>query len=135
MIAGLDAKKLALPAGPVTISGVPAGMEPLILADLARAGAPVAFIMSDSQRMADFEQMLGFAAPDIPVLSLPAWDCLPYDRVSPSADTSARRLAAAAGPAPPHAIEALRGERARRPRSAPFGIARPTVGGASARRR
>ena len=97
MIAGLDAKKLALPAGPVTISGVPAGMEPLILADLARAGAPVAFIMSDSQRMADFEQMLGFAAPDIPVLSLPAWDCLPYDRVSPSADTSARRLAALTG--------------------------------------
>jgi transcription-repair coupling factor (superfamily II helicase) len=35
--------------------------------------------------------MLGFAAPDIPVLTLPGWDCLPYDRVSPSADTSARR--------------------------------------------
>lgn len=31
------------------------------------------------------------------MLTLPAWDCLPYDRVSPSADTSARRLAALAG--------------------------------------
>ena len=29
--------------------------------------------------------------------TLPAWDCLPYDRVSPSADTSARRLAALGG--------------------------------------
>ncbi len=47
--------------------------------------------------MADLEQMLGFVAPDIPVLTLPAWDCLPYDRVSPSADTSARRLAALVG--------------------------------------
>ncbi|MGO7624167.1 hypothetical protein ACC687_39630, partial [Rhizobium ruizarguesonis] len=33
----------------------------------------------------------------IPVLTLPAWDCLPYDRVSPSAATSARRLAALGG--------------------------------------
>ena len=97
MIGGLDAKKLAAASGPVTISNVPAGMEPLILAELARAGEPVAFVMSDSQRLADFEQMLGFCAPDIPVLTLPAWDCLPYDRVSPSADNSARRLSALTG--------------------------------------
>ena len=102
MIAGLDISKLTAPAGsvahmPVTIANVPAGMEPFILAELARAGAPVAYVMSDSQRMQDVEQMLAFAAPDIPVLSLPAWDCLPYDRVSPSADTSARRLSALTG--------------------------------------
>ena len=28
---------------------------------------------------------LGFFAPDIEVLEFPAWDCLPYDRVSPHA--------------------------------------------------
>jgi transcription-repair coupling factor (superfamily II helicase) len=44
--------------------------------------------------MADLEQNLAFFAPDIPVLTLPGWDCLPYDRVSPGADISARRLAA-----------------------------------------
>ncbi len=38
--------------------------------------------------------MLGSVSPELPVLHLPAWDCLPYDRVSPGADASARRLAA-----------------------------------------
>lgn len=97
MIPGFDAKKLAAIAEPLTIGNVPAGLETLLLAELARTGEPVAYVMSDGHRMADLEQMLGFVAPDIPVLTLPAWDCLPYDRVSPSADTSARRLAALGG--------------------------------------
>ncbi|WP_018900562.1 transcription-repair coupling factor [Rhizobium sp. 2MFCol3.1] len=97
MIPGFDAKKLTALNVPLTIGNVPAGLEPMLLAELARAGAPVAYVLSDGQRMADLEQMLGFVAPDIPVLTLPAWDCLPYDRVSPSADTSARRLAALGG--------------------------------------
>ncbi|MBB4277283.1 transcription-repair coupling factor [Rhizobium mongolense] len=97
MIPGFDASKLAAAAEPLTIGNVPSGLEPLLLAELARAGGPVAYVLSDGQRMADLEQMLGFVAPDIPVLTLPAWDCLPYDRVSPSADTSARRLAALSG--------------------------------------
>ncbi|MDR6670721.1 transcription-repair coupling factor [Rhizobium sp. 1399] len=97
MIPGFDAKKLAAAAEPLTIGNVPAGMEPLLLAELARNGEPVAYVLSDGHRMADLEQMLGFVAPDIPILTLPAWDCLPYDRVSPSADTSARRLAALSG--------------------------------------
>ncbi|HXJ01354.1 MAG TPA: transcription-repair coupling factor, partial [Micropepsaceae bacterium] len=34
-----------------------------------------------------------FFAPDLAVLHFPAWDCLPYDRVSPRSDIEARRLA------------------------------------------
>ncbi|WP_349434358.1 transcription-repair coupling factor [Pararhizobium sp. A13] len=97
MIAGFDPNRVARATRELTIGPVPAGVEPLILADLARANGPVAYILSDGQRIADVEQMLGFAAPDIPVLTLPGWDCLPYDRVSPSADTSARRLATLSG--------------------------------------
>lgn len=97
MIAGFDAKLVASADTPLTIGNVPSGMEALLLADMARAGTSVAYVMSDGQRVADLEQILGFVAPDIPVLTLPAWDCLPYDRVSPSADTSARRLAALSG--------------------------------------
>src|SRR5262245_57940371 len=97
MIPGFEPKKLADGGEPLTLGNVHSGIEPLLLAELARAGEPVAYVMSDGQRMADIEQMLGFVAPDIPVLTLPAWDCLPYDRVSPSSDTSARRLAAFAG--------------------------------------
>ncbi|MFS8050264.1 transcription-repair coupling factor [Rhizobium sp. BR 314] len=97
MIPGFDAKKVLAASEPLTVGHVPTGMEPFLLADLARAGQPVAYVMSDGQHMADVEQMLGFIAPEIPVLTLPAWDCLPYDRVSPSSDTSARRLAALSG--------------------------------------
>ncbi|MBW9061982.1 transcription-repair coupling factor [Rhizobium herbae] len=97
MIAGFDPSKVARATRELTIGPVPAGVEPLVLAELARANGPVAYILSDGQRIADVEQMLGFAAPDIPVLTLPGWDCLPYDRVSPSADISARRLATLSG--------------------------------------
>ncbi len=97
MISGFDPKTVARITRELTIGPVPAGVEPLILAELARANGPVAYILSDGQRIADVEQMLGFVAPDIPVLTLPGWDCLPYDRVSPSADTSARRLSTLSG--------------------------------------
>ncbi|MEQ8481478.1 MAG: transcription-repair coupling factor [Hoeflea sp.] len=81
---------------PVTLAGVPQGMEALALAEIAREAGPLAHIISDGQRIADLEQNLAFYAPDIPVLTLPGWDCLPYDRVSPGADVSARRLSALA---------------------------------------
>ncbi|WP_075289102.1 transcription-repair coupling factor [Pararhizobium arenae] len=97
IIAGFDPKKIASATRELTIGPVPSGIEPIILSEIARSNGPVAYILSDGQRMADLEQMLGFVAPDIPVLSLPGWDCLPYDRVSPSTDISARRLSALSG--------------------------------------
>ena len=36
---------------------------------------------------------LGFFAPDVEVLRFPAWDCLPYDRVSPNPEIVAERVA------------------------------------------
>jgi transcription-repair coupling factor (superfamily II helicase) len=97
MISLFDAKKAAAAKASVTLSPVPDGMDAFLVAELARQGKPVAFLLSDSSRMADIEQMLSFCVPEIPVLSLPAWDCLPYDRVSPSADISAKRLSALTG--------------------------------------
>lgn len=80
--------------GPATLANVPPGAEALLLAEAARAGGSIAHIMSDGQRIADLQQILGFVAPDIPVLTLPGWDCLPFDRVSPSAEAAAQRLSA-----------------------------------------
>jgi transcription-repair coupling factor (superfamily II helicase) len=97
MIPGFDAKKILGDTKSFTIGNVPDGMEALVLAELARSGASVAYVLSDGQHMADLEQMIGFHAPEIPVLTLPGWDCLPYDRVSPGTDISARRLAALSG--------------------------------------
>ncbi|MBO0905679.1 transcription-repair coupling factor [Jiella sp. MQZ13P-4] len=85
--------------GALDIGGVVDGAEAFVLADVARHRAkkrPLVFVMRDGNRLPEVEEALKFVAPDLPVLTLPAWDCLPYDRVGPSADAAARRLAAMA---------------------------------------
>jgi transcription-repair coupling factor (superfamily II helicase) len=81
--------------GRTILSGVPEGLDAIVLADIARTlGERVLLhVTSDDQRMASLGEALAFFAPDVPVASFPAWDCLPYDRVSPVAEIVARRLA------------------------------------------
>ena len=93
------AERLA-PGRPLHLSGVADGAEGLVLADLARAvaarpSAPaisLAVICRDGSRMAALSRSLTFFAPDVEVLEFPAWDCLPYDRVSPHAGVVAQRM-------------------------------------------
>ncbi|MEM8987053.1 MAG: transcription-repair coupling factor [Pseudomonadota bacterium] len=78
----------------VLVSGAPEGADAMALADAARArGGLVVHIARDAIRAQAVEEGLAFFAPDIPILKFAAWDCLPYDRVSPSADVSAARMA------------------------------------------
>jgi len=42
--------------------------------------------------MAQLARALGFFAPDLEVKQFPAWDCQPYDRVSPHGGVLAQRL-------------------------------------------
>lgn len=81
----------------IALDSVPDGFEAFALVRIVEeigGNGPVVHVLRDGQRLNDFQQLLGFVAPDLPVLSFPGWDCLPYDRVSPSADVAARRLAA-----------------------------------------
>ena len=81
----------------IVIDEVADGAEGFFLARVveeAGKGGPVLFVARDGQRLADITQVLAFAMPGLPVLNFPAWDCLPYDRVSPGADAAARRLSA-----------------------------------------
>lgn len=80
--------------GSVTIDGVTDGYEAFALAALAQniGKKPLVFIARDGQRLPAIAEVLAFIAPGLPVLELPAWDCLPYDRVSPGSDAAARRL-------------------------------------------
>ncbi|TFF18768.1 transcription-repair coupling factor [Jiella endophytica] len=92
-------KKALEKDGALDIGGVVEGSEAFVLAEVARSRAtkrPLVFVMRDGNRLAEVEEALRFVAPDLPVLSLPAWDCLPYDRVGPSSDAAALRLAAMA---------------------------------------
>ncbi|MHA1153663.1 MAG: DEAD/DEAH box helicase, partial [Alphaproteobacteria bacterium] len=87
------AEHLARP-GRVSIVNAPEGLDALLLAELAaaRAPAPLLHVARDDARMARLEATLGFFAPEAEVLTFPAWDCLPYDRVGPHRDILARRI-------------------------------------------
>ncbi|MCE8005666.1 transcription-repair coupling factor [Aestuariivita sp.] len=76
------------------VGGAPEGFDArLIINEVARATGPVVHVARDDKRLAAMAEALRFFAPDLPVLTFPGWDCLPYDRVSPNADISARRMA------------------------------------------
>jgi len=80
--------------GLVRVGGAPEGFDAKLLADLVRrADSPVLHVARDDARMAAIIDSLKIFAPDIPVLRFPAWDCLPYDRVSPNPEISAARMA------------------------------------------
>jgi len=85
---------------PLTLSGVADGAEGMVVADLARAVAAgreppavsLLVVCRDGSRMAALARGLSFFAPDVERLEFPAWDCLPYDRVSPHAGVLAQRM-------------------------------------------
>jgi len=79
---------------PLTIAGVPAGFLPWLLTDLARASSGRAiYIAADEAAMRSAADTAHYFAPEIELLSFPAWDCLPYDRASPSLRATSERLA------------------------------------------
>lgn len=86
----------------LTLANVADGAEGLVLSDLARAiaakpGAPavsLVVVCRDGPRMAALSRGLSFFAPDLTIMEFPAWDCLPYDRVSPHAAVLAQRMTA-----------------------------------------
>ena len=83
------------PDAQLTASGLPEGADAFAFTKAVRKEkAPALFIARDDTRAAAFQSACRFFAPDIPVLMLPAWDCLPYDRVSPSQTLAARRAGA-----------------------------------------
>ncbi|MCB2131514.1 MAG: transcription-repair coupling factor, partial [Rhodobacteraceae bacterium] len=77
----------------ITLSGAPEGFDARLLARELGRGAPVVHVARDDKRMEAMRAALAFFAPDAPVLTLPAWDCVPYDRVSPNPEVSAQRMA------------------------------------------
>ena len=84
---------------PLTLAGVPAGFLPWLAADLARAahgtgkGGRAVIIAADEAAMRALADTVPVFAPEVEVLTFPAWDCLPYDRASPALRVMAERLA------------------------------------------
>ncbi|RYD88212.1 MAG: transcription-repair coupling factor, partial [Sphingomonadales bacterium] len=88
-----DLKTILSAQKPLTLSGAPAGFLPWMLADIARAGGTAVFIAPDEAAMRAVASTAPFFAPELEVLSYPAWDCLPYDRASPTLRVMSERLA------------------------------------------
>ena len=89
-----DLLKILKAPSPITLAGVPAGFQPWLLADIARAAPSRAlFVAPDEQLMRAVADTAHYFAPEIEIVEIPAWDCLPYDRASPSLRSASARLA------------------------------------------
>jgi transcription-repair coupling factor (superfamily II helicase) len=77
-----------------TLSSVPEGADALLLAELASDadGRDILVVTLDDARMEALADNLRYFAPELDVLTLPAWDCLPYDRVSPNNSIISERI-------------------------------------------
>jgi transcription-repair coupling factor (superfamily II helicase) len=83
---------------PLTLTGVPGGFLPWLAADLARAAhgrsksSRAVIVAADEAAMRALTDTVPLFAPEVEVLALPSWDCLPYDRASPALRVMAERL-------------------------------------------
>ncbi|TKA97494.1 transcription-repair coupling factor [Cereibacter changlensis] len=77
----------------ILLGGAPEGFDARLVAKELSRGQPVIHIARDDKRLEAMRNALAVMAPNAVVLELPAWDCLPYDRISPNPELSARRMA------------------------------------------
>lgn len=81
------------PGAAITLGDVPVMAQSYVLTQLvAQTGNPVVMILPQDKDMETVASLCRFLAPTYTVLTLPAWDTLPYDRISPSPHITATRL-------------------------------------------
>ena len=86
---------LADPSGRLDVALAPEGPDAAaFVAALAQRSGVGLFIARDEARAQSFASAASFFRPNIHQLRLPAWDSLPYDRISPAAVVAAQRCAA-----------------------------------------
>lgn len=75
------------------LSGVARGYEFHVIQQLLKqTPGPLIYVMPHQEDANQLVHRLTFCLDKIPILFLPEWDCLPYDRVSPSQDILSERL-------------------------------------------
>ena len=91
---------IASSAPRLLVAGVTEGLDALLLGAVAKArfeagdglAQPVIHMARDDKRLEALLEALRFFAPDVKVIAFPAWDCVPYDRVSPNTEIAGRRI-------------------------------------------
>lgn len=73
---------------------LPPTAQARLLAEYAKEkGGTVVYVATHEAMLENMHEAIAFFAPQLEILDFPAWDCLPYDRVSPSAGIVATRMA------------------------------------------
>ncbi len=86
-------RRVAEDPGRLDLVGAPEGFDALVMADIVRARKGVTvFVARDGARLSAFADAFRFFASNVEVVPFPAWDCLPYDRIGPSAAVAAQRM-------------------------------------------
>ena len=75
-----------------TITSVADGYEAFILQNRVSAEKPLRYIASNGTNLAQTAHMLSYLNPQLKVMEFPAWDTVPYDRVSPNSTIMAKRI-------------------------------------------
>lgn len=78
--------------GSYTISSVPSGFDSFLLNDFTNQSKDILYIVSDGVELARTADLLQYLNPNLKILRLPAWDTVPYDRVSPNINIIAERV-------------------------------------------
>lgn len=87
-------KTAATPVKGTAIWGAPDGFDALLLVKRAREhNGPVLHVAKDDAALNRLGEALDYMGEKTEVLRFPAWDCLPYDRVSPNPVLIAERVA------------------------------------------
>jgi transcription-repair coupling factor (superfamily II helicase) len=94
----IDLRNFIAARRPLTLAGCTPGYLPWLMADVARAAKGRAlFVAADEASARSVLDAAHFFAPELETRYFPAWDCLPYDRASPSMRVASDRMATLAG--------------------------------------
>ena len=89
-----QAETHAIEAHGIKVWGAPEGWDAFLIAQRRREHpGHVLHVTRDDSRMARLAEALAFVMPEAEILRFPAWDCLPYDRVSPAPALVSERVA------------------------------------------
>ena len=92
-----ETRRFAQDPGRLDLVGAPEGFDALVMADIVKArGGLSVFVARDASRLSAFVDAFSFFASNVEIVRFPSWDCLPYDRIGPSAGVAAERMTALA---------------------------------------
>lgn len=87
-----DATRFFSKETPHLLCGAPEGVDAIFLAQVLKEGTSCLHVARDDVRLETLAALIAFFAPDIECRLFPAWDTVPYDRVSPHVSVMEKRL-------------------------------------------